>query len=229
VTSPIKKFSIGAVSGIITAEETVNKPAASDKPAVTDKPAASVIISTYKIKNAGLYKNLSGKIILKVESKGEAYYVNPGNETVYFLGRPEDAFEAMKTNGTGISNNNIKSIPIGVSSATGIDSDQDGLSDLMEDAIGTNKNKADSDNDSFGDKTEVQSSFNPNGSGKIAINQSLANSLKGKILLQVENKGEAWYINPGDGKRYFLGRPADAFNVMRKLGVGISNKNFNEL
>jgi hypothetical protein len=47
--------------------------------------------------------------------------------------------------------------------------------------------------------------------------------------LQVEKNGEAWYINPNDLKRYFLGRPTDAFNIMRTLGLGISNANFDNL
>ena len=54
----------------------------------------------------------------------------------------------------------------------------------------------------------------------------LARKLSGRILLQVEGQyGEAWYIYPEDYKRYYLGRPADAFAVMRKLGLGISNEN----
>lgn len=56
---------------------------------------------------------------------------------------------------------------------------------------------------------------------------NLASSLKGRILLQVESKGEAWYINPDNEKRYSLGMPVDAFQVMRELGLGISNKDFN--
>jgi hypothetical protein len=42
----------------------------------------------------------------------------------------------------------------------------------------------------------------------------------------VEDKGQAWYVNPSDGKKYYLGRPQDAFNVMRNFGQGISNKDF---
>ena len=54
----------------------------------------------------------------------------------------------------------------------------------------------------------------------------IANRLRGRILLQVEAKGEAWYINPINGQRYFLGRPDDAVQVMRQTGLGISNKDF---
>jgi hypothetical protein len=45
----------------------------------------------------------------------------------------------------------------------------------------------------------------------------------------VEAHGEAWYVNPADGKRYFLGRAADAYNIMRFLGLGITNKDFGNL
>lgn len=55
---------------------------------------------------------------------------------------------------------------------------------------------------------------------------TLASQLSGRILLQVQSKGEAWYINPSDGKRYYLGRPDDAYNLMRQLSVGISEKEF---
>ncbi len=49
--------------------------------------------------------------------------------------------------------------------------------------------------------------------------ESLSDRLAGKILLQVENNGEAWYLEPVTKQRAFLGRPADAFRVMRELGL----------
>jgi len=52
---------------------------------------------------------------------------------------------------------------------------------------------------------------------------NFANKLNGQILLQVESNGEAHYIYPDDSKRYYLGRPADAFNVMRELGLGATH------
>ena len=56
------------------------------------------------------------------------------------------------------------------------------------------------------------------------IPQAKAASLSGRILLQVESHGEAWYVNPQDGNRYYLGRPHDAFALMRVMGLGASNK-----
>ena len=49
----------------------------------------------------------------------------------------------------------------------------------------------------------------------LSLAESLEEKLSGKIVLQVEQNGEAWYINPNNYKRYFLGRPNDAFALMR--------------
>ena len=46
----------------------------------------------------------------------------------------------------------------------------------------------------------------------------------GKILLQVESYGRAWYVNPADGKRYYLKDGTAAYEIMRSLSLGISNK-----
>jgi hypothetical protein len=61
----------------------------------------------------------------------------------------------------------------------------------------------------------------------LASADNLSDRLSGKILLQVEANGEAWYVFPQNKNRYYLGRPADAFEIMRKLGLGASNKDFN--
>ena len=58
---------------------------------------------------------------------------------------------------------------------------------------------------------------------------SFLENLSGKILLQVEENGEAWYFNPEDLYRYYLGRPLDAFNLMREWGIGISNKDLKKI
>ncbi len=54
---------------------------------------------------------------------------------------------------------------------------------------------------------------------------SLTKRVAGFILLDVENNGEAWYVNPANLRRYYLGRPNDAFRIMRELGLGITRKN----
>lgn len=181
------------------------------------------------IDNKKLYPNLKGKIVLEVEKNGEAWYISPGKMEMFYLGRPQDAFNIMRQQGVGITNDDLTKIPVGFTSVIGPDSDKDQLADSLEDALGTDKNKPDSDNDAYGDKQEISGNYNPNGAGKTKIDLKFSNAQKGKILLQVENNGEAWYVNPADGKRYFLGRPSDAYAVMRELGLGISNTNFNSL
>ncbi|MFH1564769.1 MAG: trypsin-like peptidase domain-containing protein [bacterium] len=181
------------------------------------------------VKNISMYNSLKGKIILKVEANGEAFYIHPTSKKMYYLGRPDDAFAIMREQGVGITNANLAKIPVGLNNLTGHDSDGDGLPNLFEDAIGTNKNNPDSDGDGHNDKTELSGNYNPNGSGKLNLDNNFSSAQKGKIFLQVERNGEAWYINPADDKRYFLGRPADAFQVMRNLGLGISNNDFGKL
>ncbi|OGL65575.1 hypothetical protein A3B21_03360 [Candidatus Uhrbacteria bacterium RIFCSPLOWO2_01_FULL_47_24] len=113
--------------------------------------------------------SLTGRILLQVESHGEAWYIYPGNQKRYYLGRPADAFNVMRKLGLGAKHDLIMNTTV------------------------------------------------------------FPVSLAGKILLDVESHGEAYYIYPKDRKKYYLGRPDDAFNVMRNLGLGISNTNLNKI
>jgi hypothetical protein len=123
------------------------------------------------IANAGnLINKLKGRIIIRVESSGEAYYVNPNDSKLYYLGKPDDAFKVIKSLGLGISNRDFNNL-----------------------------------------KGQILRKF------------------AGKILIKVEDYGKAYYINPVNLKLYLLGRPEDAFDVMRKVGVGISNNDFSNL
>ncbi|MDP2630676.1 MAG: hypothetical protein Q8P56_04670 [Candidatus Uhrbacteria bacterium] len=54
---------------------------------------------------------------------------------------------------------------------------------------------------------------------------SVLEKLKGRILLQVQEKGEAWYVRPDTGTRDLLGRTSEAIGAMRSLGLGITNAN----
>ncbi len=118
-----------------------------------------------------LANRLSGKILLQVESKGEAYYINPIDKKGYYLGRPNDAFAIMRSFGLGVSNKDLN----------------------------------------------------------IFLQSGARANLSGRILLQVEDKGQAYYINPDNLRLYYLGRPTDAFNIMRQLGLGISNYNLSQI
>ncbi|HOZ53258.1 MAG TPA: hypothetical protein PK142_01110, partial [bacterium] len=58
------------------------------------------------------------------------------------------------------------------------------------------------------------------------VDAQLVNRLKGFILLQNENYGELWYVNPVDNLKYYMGNSLATFNIMRGFGLGVSNKNF---
>ncbi len=118
-----------------------------------------------------LTSRLAGKILLQVEEKGQAWYVEPISKARHFMGRPTDAFSMMRRFGLGISEANF---------------------------------------------TTFQSSGAPS-------------RFSGRILLRVEENGEAYYVNPVDLKLYYLGRPADAFRIMRELALGINNVNIRQI
>ncbi|PIX11566.1 hypothetical protein COZ73_02250, partial [Candidatus Falkowbacteria bacterium CG_4_8_14_3_um_filter_36_11] len=176
-----------------------------------------------------LAERLAGRILLQVENNGEAWYVNPNDFKRYYLGRPQDAFNLMRDLGLGVKNIDINKIALAKANFNGLDTDKDGLPDNIEISIGTDINNPDSDSDGYTDKEEALNNFNPKGEGKLIIDNKLAKDLAGRILLQVENNGEAWYVNPNDFKRYYLGRPQDAFNLMRDLGLGVKNIDINKI
>lgn len=117
-----------------------------------------------------LKERLEGRILLQVEDNGEAWYINPDNQKRFYLGSPADAFEVMREQGLGISNNDFDSF-------SGIAPER----------------------------------------------------LAGKIILKVEDLGKAYYINPADFKMRYLGRPQDAFNIMREEGLGITNSDLDKI
>jgi hypothetical protein len=126
-----------------------------------------------------LENNVAGRILLQVEDKGQAWYIDPVTRAKIFLGRPDDAFKVMRGRGLGITDRDLNLIP--ASSETG------------------------------------------------SSTSELAKKLAGRIVLQVEDKGQAWYIDPVTLKRFFLGRPDDAFKVMRGRGLGISNNHLDDI
>ncbi|HPT08370.1 MAG TPA: hypothetical protein PLE28_01595 [bacterium] len=191
----------------------------------------SLLFIILPVKASDLDQDVKGKILLQVESRGEAWYVDPVSNQKVNLGRPNEAFLVLKNFGIGITDENLAKIPVADKNLNnGVDSDGDGLSDSIELALGTNPSKIDSDGDGFNDKIEILSGYNPQTNNKKRIiDNNFAKNQTGKIFLQVQTNGEAWYINPGDNKRYYLGNPNDALNIMRSLGLGISNNNLNKI
>jgi len=118
--------------------------------------------------DAALTKRVAGRILLQVEAKGEAWYVNPLDGQRYFLAGPTNAFNLMRQFGLGVKHS--------VVTAKTVDS-----------------------------------------------------KLLGRILLDVEDSGKAYYVHPVTRKLHYLGRPADALQVMRQVGLGISNQDLRKI
>lgn len=62
-----------------------------------------------------------------------------------------------------------------------------------------------------------------------AVDYSLANRFRGDILLQVEELGQAWYVNPLDGRRYFLPNGEKGFQVAKDLALDIRDDRLEQI
>ena len=148
---------------------------------------------------------LRGMILLQVEDYGKAWYVHPDEGTRMYMKDGDAAYGMMRDLGLGITNADLAKIPIGVEERFEcLDNDNDGLCNKLEEGLGTEIDVVDSDNDGYYDGTEILNGYDPLGPDKLIYDNSLVNRLKGKILLQVEERGQAWYINPQDNKRYYM-------------------------
>ncbi len=118
--------------------------------------------------------------------------------------------------GEGVSTDKLNLIPLAEANLEGADRDGDGLSDAVEKALPSDETKADTDGDGYDDKKEILGGFDPAGEGEMARDEKFINQHKGDILLQVEDDNQAWYVSK-EGKRYFMGNPANAFEVMKSV------------
>lgn len=122
--------------------------------------------------SASLKARVNGRILLQVEDRGQAWYVNPKDGKRYSLGRPEDAFQIMRQVALGISNSDFDSLE---------------------------------------------------------KNPAAWKRLAGQILIKPNDNGRAYYFDPVSLRLHYLGRPVDAFNIMRNLGLGISNRDLSNI
>ncbi len=180
--------------------------------------------------SAKLIERVRGRILLQVESHGEAWYVNPKDDKRFYLKDGVTAYTLMREAGLGITNADLAKIPVGFEDRfSDTDTDSDGLGDKLEQGLGTDVNKSDTDGDGVNDRAEVLAGTNPSGTGVLNRDNSLANKLKGKIVLQVQSRGEAWYIDPSDGKRYYMRDGEAAYQIMRFRSLGITDSDLSKI
>lgn len=63
----------------------------------------------------------------------------------------------------------------------------------------------------------------------VCASNATANRLAGRILLQVEQHGEAWYVDPDTCYRLYMADGDAAYDIMRYLSLGISNNDLTKL
>jgi hypothetical protein len=181
--------------------------------------------------NTALVRRLLGKILLSVEKNGEAYYLSPETGSRLYLKDGNSAFQILRSFGTGATTDDLDKIPVGVDTGiTETDTNGDGLSDKLEESLGTDPANSDTDGDGNLDGTEVRNGYAPKGLGKMKLDAALAKRLEGKFMLQVAGNGahgQAWYIK--DGKRYYMKDGDTAYEMMKHLSVGITNEDIEQI
>ncbi len=55
---------------------------------------------------------------------------------------------------------------------------------------------------------------------------ALVDRLRGYILLQVQQHGEAWYLDPVSGRRYYMKDGPTAYQMMRSFGLGATEADY---
>jgi hypothetical protein len=176
------------------------------------------------------YDQFKGKIIMRPESHGETYYISPIDSKIYYLSSAATAYTVMGQLGVGITPVDLDKFKPAYIPNNDLDTDGDGLSDKFELSLDFNPNSEDTDGDGWDDKLELESNNSVTGPGPAKYDFTFAANHAGNIYLDVVGgHGEAWYINPADNLRYYLGTPEDAFAVMKNSAIGVSELDFNRL
>jgi hypothetical protein len=134
-----------------------------------------------------LKDRVRGHILLQVEQHGEAYYVDPADDSVVYMPDGQAAYGIMRERGLGITDADLDRIP-----------SVDNVHEMGDSPIVCEANE-------------------------------LADRVKGRIVLQVEQHGEAWYIDPVHCQRIYMKDGAQAYEIMRYLGLGISDTDLEPL
>ena len=66
-------------------------------------------------------------------------------------------------------------------------------------------------------------------SDSLCETDEIANRVKGSILLQVEQHGEAWYVHPEKCRRIYMEDGNSAYEIMRYLSLGISKSDLEKM
>jgi len=209
-------------TGINSDEAIYLKTIETNAPIIGPTPPATTTKITTKTTTKVATSKFNGYIVA-VNGNGGLWYIKDNKRFRLDKG---NTYDIVKSLSTGISNVDLTKIPLGLAGMYGTDTDKDGLSDILEVALGTNINKADSDGDKFSDLTEIKSNFNPLGKGSLKIDKTFAAKQKGRLFSQVQNQKQLWYVSPRDAKRYFL---FDSENIAKAIGKIAVSVNWSDI
>ena len=178
--------------------------------------------------DSGSVASLRGEILLAAEARGELWYVKPDTLRRDYFATPYHVFLMMK-DGVGMRSADLQKIPVGILVEQSMDTDQDGLSNSLEYGMNLSESSEDTDKDGVTDGVEVVNHTNPKGAGSLPLDKKLATRFAGYIVLDVQNRGQAWYIHPDTQQRFYLGKPSEAYLVFVKLAKGISNQHLAQI
>jgi hypothetical protein len=149
-----------------------------------------------------LLNNVKGRLLLQVEDRGRIWYFYPVTNRRHEVTKTNilPLFRALSL---GISNLDLARLPIVCSSLSTVQ---------------------DSDKDGYFDRVECENSYNIFGQGKKVNDKTLAARLKGRLLLQVEDRGRIWYVHPETLMMYEV-RQDNFMDLFRSVSLGISNAN----
>ena len=168
-----------------------------------------IVPTTISNKPSNMAKRLSGRLLLSVEDNGKVWYVDDNKYQRHNI-TWDNALALFENFALGITDENLLKIPASVDSI---------------------KPDLDTDEDGYTDRSELTHGFSPYTpgayQGKFSIDTNLANRLKGKLLLQVNQKGAIWYVDQ-DGKRHSV-RWDNLMDLSRKLALGINNNDLEEI
>lgn len=78
-------------------------------------------------------------------------------------------------------------------------------------------------------QTQTQTQNQTSTQNQTQTQSQIRNRVAGYILLQVEEHGEAWYVDPVSQNRFYMKDGPTAYEMMRKFGLGISNADLAKL
>lgn len=61
------------------------------------------------------------------------------------------------------------------------------------------------------------------------VDSALLARTRGYIVLQVEDRGEAWYIDPVSARRYYMKDGPTAYQMMRSFGLGVAERDYDRM